>query len=337
MPQSPIGFCLGQFSAFPTIIRFGTYISMLIINCHNVVSETVSAFDCSAAPRITLDRFITSIDMLSRHYTFISFEEMLARAKQNRPNASVATLTFDDGYQGVINQAFPVLKARGIVASVMVVTQTLEHPKLLLHFEELELALRISTKAELDLPDYGRLSLETPQDRIHCLWKLKQELKVQPESARAARHDQVLRLLSVTHDQLEDEAGKHEFFSKLAIKDLHALANSGWTIGSHTRTHRTLRRLDDRDAMYEIMKSQDDIRTHLGISQMPLAYPYGGKEHVGRRIQEMARKCGYSCALSTESLEVGLKPNLFSLPRIDITAYQPMAHYREMAGSKPAF
>lgn len=319
------------------ISRFGTYIYMLIINCHNVVSESVSAFDCSAAPRITLDRFIAAIDMLSRHYTFISFEEMLSRAKQKSPDAAVVTLTFDDGYQGVINQAFPALKARGIVASVMVVTQTLEYPQFLFHFEELELALRISTETELDLPDFGRLPLEKPQDRIHCLWKLKQDFKVQPEAVRAARHDQVLRRLGVTHDQLRDEAGKHQFFSKLAVKDLHALADSGWTIGSHTRTHRTLRSLDDRDAMFEIMKSQDDIRTHLGISHMPLAYPYGGKDHVGRRIQEMAKKSGYSCALSTESLEVGLRPNLFSLPRIDITAYQPSAHYREMVGSNPAF
>lgn len=301
---------------------------MLIVNCHNVVSETLSPFDYSAAPRIALDQFISAIDLLSSHYKFISFEEMLSRVEQRMSDVPAVTLTFDDGYQGVLNQAFPVLKARGIVASVMVVTQALESPQLPFHFEELELAFRISKVTKLELPGYGLVPLETLEDRINCLWKFKQELKVQPEAVRAINHDLVLRRLGVARDQIREEACKHNVFSKLTGEGLRVLADSGWTIGSHTRTHRTLRCLDDRDAMFEIMKSRDDIRTHLGILRMPLAYPYGGKEHVGRRIQEMARKCGYSCALSTKNGEVGLSPNLFSLPRIDIAACQPGAHKR---------
>lgn len=176
---------------------------------------------------------------------------------------------------------------------------------------------------KLEFPGYGLVSLETLEERINCLWRFKQELKVQPESMRAINHDQLLRRLGVDRDQIREEASKHNFLSKLTCEGLRVLADSGWTIGSHTYTHRTLRYLDDRDAMFEMIKSRDDIRTHLGISRMPLAYPYGGKEHVGRRIHEMAKKTGYTCALSTKYGEVSLSSNLFSLPRIDISACQP--------------
>ncbi len=311
---------------------------MLIVNCHNIVSETLNPFDYAAAPRITLDRFILTIDLLSKHYKFISFEEMLSCAEQSRSDVPTVTLTFDDGYQGVLCHAFPVLKERGIVASVMVVTQALESPQLPFHFEELELAFRISKVKQLKLPGYGQVPLETLENRINCLWKLKQELKVQPETVRAINHDQILQRLGVDRDQILEEACKHNVFSKLTGENLRVLAGAGWTIGSHTRTHRTLSCLDDRDAMFEIMKSQDDIRTHLGISRMPLAYPYGGNEHVGRRIQEMARKSGYSCALSTKKEEVGLSPNLLSLPRVDITACQSsIFEKRDRAGNVLAF
>lgn len=295
---------------------------MLIVNCHNVVTGDLDTFDRLSAPRIDMNNFISAIDWLSCRYEFISFDEMFSLIHQKAHKPEAVTLTFDDGYQGILKHAFPILKARGIVASVMVVTQVLESPKSLFHFEELEMAFRLSKVTELILPGCGVVRIRTIEDRVACLKKIKQKLKLQPEAMRAVNHEQLLRLLEVTREQVQEEAEKYIVFNKLTGENLKNLAENGWTIGSHTRTHRTLGFLNDRDAKSEIGGALDDVRSYFGVSQVPFAYPYGGREHVGERIRSMVSKSGYSCALGTKYDTIGFDPDLFFLNRLDITACQ---------------
>lgn len=299
---------------------------MLMVNFHNVLSGSLNVYDRTAAPRVHVDQFRAAIDKLSTRFGLVSFPELFSRLERGAIDDEAATLTFDDGYSGVLRHAFPILRDRGVVATVMVVTQALDSISTLLHFEELEVAFRISKARTLSLPGRRAQPIETNTDRVRCLIALKRQLKLQPEPVRRRQHHEILSCLRVTRDQVTEASRNFPVFDKLTSNELRFLASSGWTIGSHTRTHRTLSCLNDKDVMQELAGSRDDIQTHFDVADMPFAYPYGGPQHIGDRVPQSVKKCGYSCALTTTPGSMPWKWERFHLPRTNIEELdQPLA------------
>jgi peptidoglycan/xylan/chitin deacetylase (PgdA/CDA1 family) len=79
----------------------------------------------------------------------------------------------------------------------------------------------------------------------------------------------------------------------LSWEELHGLAEAGWEIGSHTRSHPRLSRLDDERLADELRGSRADCEERLGRPCPSLAYPYGD---VDSRVAEAARAAGYRTA-----------------------------------------
>jgi peptidoglycan/xylan/chitin deacetylase (PgdA/CDA1 family) len=76
-------------------------------------------------------------------------------------------------------------------------------------------------------------------------------------------------------------------------EELRRLAEAGWEIGSHTRTHPRLPQLGDGALEDELHGSRADLEEQLGAPCGSLAYPYGA---VNRRVARAARAAGYSAA-----------------------------------------
>lgn len=273
---------------------------MFIVNFHNVVAGSLDAYDRGIAPRLDVPQLIATIDWLAERFDLIPLDELLAQYGRApaRERAAVA-LTFDDGYLGTLQHAFPILRERGAVASVMVVTQALESPSKLYHFEELEVAFRISTARTLQLPGRSPRPIGTVAERVACLKALKQELKLLPEPERRRDHERILEHLGTSRPEVEEASGAFPALRKLDVDQLKSLVDSGWTVGAHTRTHRTLSRLTDGELRQEIAGSRDDLRACFGPRELPFAYPYGGPQHIGGRAHELVAGSGFSCALTT--------------------------------------
>ena len=71
---------------------------------------------------------------------------------------------------------------------------------------------------------------------------------------------------------------------------LAELARRGWEIGSHSRTHRLLSRLDDIELAHELAGSRDEIAAVVGSCES-VSYPWG---EVDDRVAAAARRVGYS-------------------------------------------
>jgi peptidoglycan/xylan/chitin deacetylase (PgdA/CDA1 family) len=74
---------------------------------------------------------------------------------------------------------------------------------------------------------------------------------------------------------------------------LGGLAEAGWEIGSHTRTHPHLTTLDDATLREELVRSREEVERRLGRPCPTLAYPYGDHDE---RVVEAAGAAGYSAA-----------------------------------------
>jgi peptidoglycan/xylan/chitin deacetylase (PgdA/CDA1 family) len=91
------------------------------------------------------------------------------------------------------------------------------------------------------------------------------------------------------------------------------LARSGIEIGSHTHTHRDLRRCSAADVEQEMKGSLAEIEDHLGVQPQSFAYPYGRVDQVSRCLA--ARHFRASC--TTELRRANSDPS-DALPRIDM-------------------
>ena len=105
--------------------------------------------------------------------------------------------------------------------------------------------------------------------------------------------------------------------SELAVMDwseLASLAELGWEIGSHTRTHPRLPRLDDETLRDELEGSRSELEEHLGLPCRSLAYPYGD---LDGRVARATRAAGYVAAGGVLPGWVSARDPL-RLPRISV-------------------
>lgn len=79
--------------------------------------------------------------------------------------------------------------------------------------------------------------------------------------------------------------------------DLGELAEAGWEIGSHTRTHPHLTAMDDETLITELAQSREECAQRLGRLITSVAYPYGD---VDDRVVAGARQTGYAAAAALE-------------------------------------
>ena len=95
--------------------------------------------------------------------------------------------------------------------------------------------------------------------------------------------------------------------------DLALLREHGWEVGSHTRLHPRLTRLDDDDLDRELRESKRDLESELGAACSSLAYPYGDYD---ARVAEAARRAGYLAAAALPARFA--EPTQFAWPRLGV-------------------
>ena len=93
-------------------------------------------------------------------------------------------------------------------------------------------------------------------------------------------------------DQWVDGEHGHELLP-LSWAELRELAEAGWEVGSHTRTHPRLTTLSDADLADELGRSRAACEDGVGRACRSLAYPYGD---VDRRVSLAAGEAGYAAA-----------------------------------------
>ncbi len=101
------------------------------------------------------------------------------------------------------------------------------------------------------------------------------------------------------------------------------LADGGWEIGSHTRTHPHLTELDGETLVKELEGSRDQLEQRLGRPCPSLAYPYGD---VDERVAQAASQAGYRTAAGLPGRPES--PDPLRWPREGIYWYDDIPKFR---------
>jgi peptidoglycan/xylan/chitin deacetylase (PgdA/CDA1 family) len=115
----------------------------------------------------------------------------------------------------------------------------------------------------------------------------------------------------------------------LSWDQLGELAESGWEVGSHTRTHPRLTGTSDAQLATELERSRSEVEERLGRPCRTLAYPYGDHDE---RVVEAAGRAGYEAASTLPGRFP--RPRPLAWPRVGIYHDDDLRRFR-MKVSRP--
>jgi peptidoglycan/xylan/chitin deacetylase (PgdA/CDA1 family) len=118
--------------------------------------------------------------------------------------------------------------------------------------------------------------------------------------------------------------GEHEHeLLPMSWDEIRGLAELGWEVGSHTRSHPRLTTLAERQLIDELVGSRDEIQDRLGRPCRTIAYPYGDHDD---RVATAAGGAGY---IAGATLPARLpRPRPLYWPRVGIYRMDDMRRYR---------
>jgi peptidoglycan/xylan/chitin deacetylase (PgdA/CDA1 family) len=128
-------------------------------------------------------------------------------------------------------------------------------------------------------------------------------------------------------DQWRDSGDAGEL-EAMSWTELAALAERGWEIGSHTRTHPKLTQLSEPELTDELRGSRQQCSEALGFECTTIAYPYGD---VDARVAQAAERAGYLAGAALSSHLTRLGPH--RQPRVGIYSVDVGWRFRLKASS----
>ena len=110
--------------------------------------------------------------------------------------------------------------------------------------------------------------------------------------------------------------------------DLRYIKGQGISLGSHTVTHASVKKLDQRELFLQINKSRETL-TELGESFHAFSYPWG---KWSDKASEVLKASGYECALIASGAKPLKNIDVFRLPRITMTGDMNLKKFEAIFG-----
>ena len=238
-----------------TLRRFARRRGVRSVLYHHVGEE--SAFTRGIGVATPPEVFDAHIRRLSLDYEIVSLADVLGGRVPKR----ALLVTFDDVYRSVLDNAAPILKARGIKPVFSIATSPV--------FEGDILMDNLLSYAEEENPDalaaaFG-VALGTPASAV-----ISRVLPALSPAERTRRRDALAEKIGGSPSELGAQTGLY-----LKPSDLKALADAGFDFGCHTKTHIHAGALSADEMEDEIIQPARQIEDAAGKPVRVFSFPFG--------------------------------------------------------------
>jgi len=253
------------------------------------------------------------LEYLRRHnYRPLRLIDLLQRIDKGEPLPRRSVVfTVDDGFFDQAELLGPLFAEFDIPFTCFVITDFLDR-KLWSWDDQLLYALGNSHKSRIDLrlPDESLFSF-TPGDFF------KPQIRALRQALKSADQTHVYDWLDqlYTAAEVDRPADIPEAYRPMSWEQADGLIRAGHDIAPHTRSHRILSRLKDRDAEQEILQSFERVRQRLPDSVPLFAYPTGRAQDFTRRDRDVVARSPMIGAVSTIPIAVTPPVDRYTLPR----------------------
>jgi peptidoglycan/xylan/chitin deacetylase (PgdA/CDA1 family) len=132
---------------------------------------------------------------------------------------------------------------------------------------------------------------------------------------------------AIDRSRSDPASGHYRDQDFMSWKDVDALLERGWTIGSHGARHLDLIQEGDDVVRHELRSSKQDIERVIPGPCLYFAYAKGRST---RRIRRLVAEAGYQWGLSTIHGAVNPSDDAFAVPRINIDARYAIDDFRAL-------
>ena len=300
----------------------GPSYSLRCVVFHNI-STTESPFTRNMGVSITPSALAAALQFLTRYYTPVRLQDVLADCNGRRLPPRAILLTFDDGYASIMEWAAPLCGKFGVPAILFLNAAFLDNAALapdnlvcyvanVLGMETINAAARVIKGA--DMP-----KLKSLPQVFSCFF---------PSISLAERRVFLNALADVggiNERQMAREAGLY-----LTRKEVSALAASGFEIGNHTYTHVHCRSLLPQNLSEEIDKNSAELEGLSGRKVRAFSLPYGSSADLTSDLARHLKLSGHDAVFLSESVANRRAGNTFQFDRVSTHANSDAALFAEI-------
>jgi len=245
----------------------------LYIFCYHEVSDNFPDFISDMSICTKIDIFKKQIEYISNNFKIITINDL--NCYSNRPfDSDLAIITFDDGFKGVYDNAFPILKKKGIPATIFYSSIFLEDKPFLW-----PIALRyiIKTGNEEKLmklfSDKGIYINSVPE--VFRKWVFA---------------NYSMDIYKAIHDCINEDYPKVFDNMFINIDNIKDLLDNNFSFGLHTHTHPRMSFLSIEEQEYEIIYCLNKFNSLLKYSPVGWAHPFGKKVDYNQNTINLVKK-----------------------------------------------
>jgi peptidoglycan/xylan/chitin deacetylase (PgdA/CDA1 family) len=276
--------------------------ALLVLIYHRVLTQP----DPILSGEPTADEFAAQMDIVASTCRVLPLSEGVARLRAGSLPPRAVSITFDDGYANNRELAAPILKSRGIPATIFVATGFVGRGRM---WNDTVIEAVRGAGPRLDLGPLGLGAFELPDASacISALDKILSALKYLDPAQRQERAEAVADAAGIPRDA-------SPMMSEQQIRELDSF---GIEVGAHTVTHPILRSVGADAARREIAASKDTLQSITGRRVGLFAYPNGrpGRDYDASHVA-LVKSCGFDAAVSTAWGAAGRKVDTFQIPRM---------------------
>lgn len=252
---------------------------------------------------LPLADFEKQLDYLLKNYGILSEDEWAAFLAGDE-TVSGALLTFDDGLVDHTQYVAPVLQRKGLWGQFFICSDPLEQKPLAVHVAHALLSIYpASYLINLLLDQVTELQIEDVLD-----WRSQ---KAYLNHDNAADEKLFKRLINwATHElgQRDASASLWEELQGESPSDftqrwyadkgsIVALSKAGFEIGSHTKTHRLLANLSEKEIHQEVVVSKETLSQVLSKPIESFCFPFGGRRSYNSSVLDTLLSAGFRTAI----------------------------------------
>jgi peptidoglycan/xylan/chitin deacetylase (PgdA/CDA1 family) len=258
---------------------------------------------------------------VKKHYRLLSLEEICRGLEDPERAQSGVAVTFDDGYRGVYEEAFPILRKYQIPTTVFLTVNAIETGQVA-WYDRIFLALSIIPKNQLDLELDGmrHFSLSSARERLEAAIEIISCLRKLPDWRRKECCAALEMQVELPQAELADRM--------MNWQQVRTMQRAGISFGSHTVSHPVVNQLTLAEMERELAESKQFLEAKLACPILDFAFPFGQLHDCGiERTSPIVVRCGYRSASTTVPGVNTLDVNPFGLLRVQIGEERNLAMF----------
>jgi len=269
---------------------------------------------------LSSDVFETQMRYVRNNYRIVSMDQLIAEMEHPESPEPAVAITFDDGYSGLYEEAFPILQRHAIPATIFLTIGCIETGEVA-WYDRVFVALKFmpGNTLELLLDRPRTFLLDSEAQRMSAATEIILCLR---RFSSTRRKECCADLESRSHLPEDELQGRMLTWDQIRI-----MYQGGVSFGAHTMSHPVVSQLSSSELEWEIFESKRILEERLGCHVQHFAFPFGKSHECGESATAVLTAAGFVSAATTEwgINSVGSDP--FKLRRVQTGEMESLATF----------